>query len=87
MAESRPQQAPRFDTLEAFQEFWDDHDVTDFRTRDAEFSVSLRHVRNLVSIDPSVMAKVQAAARVRGVGAQTLVNLWLAEKVAQPGGR
>lgn len=58
--------------------------MTDYETREVEFTVDLRQVRNVVSIDPGVMASLQAAARSRGIGAQTLVNLWLAERVARP---
>jgi hypothetical protein len=82
MAGSRLRKAPRFKSVQEFQEFWDTHNVTDFKTREAHFDVDLRQSRNVVSVEPDIMTKVQAAARSKGVGAQTLINLWLAERVA-----
>lgn len=82
MAGSKQKTAPSFKSVEEFQEFWDSHDVTDFKTREAHFDVDLRHTRNVVSVEPEIMSKVQATARAKGVGAQTLINLWLAERVA-----
>jgi hypothetical protein len=82
MAGSRLKKAPSFTSVDEFQDFWDSHDVTDFRTREAYFHVDLRHTRNVVSVEPEIMSKVQSAARAKGVGAQTLINLWLAERVA-----
>ncbi|NCO35969.1 MAG: hypothetical protein AUJ92_12415 [Armatimonadetes bacterium CG2_30_59_28] len=81
MAGNRLKKPPSFTSLDGFQEFWDKHDVTDFQTQEAQFAVDLRHAKNVVSIEPGIMAKVQAAARANGVGTQTLINLWLAEKV------
>ena len=68
------------DTIEAVGEFWDTHDFTDFDSDkpDVKFRVS-----NKIAIDAELLSSVEQVARHRGVEVETLVNLWLSEKVFQ----
>ena len=68
------------DSLEKMGEFWDTHDFTQFDTDapDVEFTISSR-----VSIEPELLAAGEQQARLRGVGMETLVNLWLQEKLSE----
>ncbi len=61
-------------------EFWDTHDFTDFDSDrpDVKFRVSSK-----IAIDTELLSSVEQVARRRGVGVETLVNLWLSEKVFQ----
>lgn len=74
---------PSFKSLEAFQEFWDKHDLTEFdrQLREVSFEVDLRARRHLVSVDPDLMRRVRQVAREKGLSTESLVNLWLQEKV------
>ncbi len=67
-------------TLEAIGEFWDTHDFTEFDTDrpDVEFRVSSK-----VAIDVELLSSVEQVARRRGVGVETLINLWLREKLLE----
>lgn len=67
-------------TLEAIGEFWDTHDFTEFDTDrpDVEFRVSSK-----VAIDVELLSSVEQVARRRGVGVETLINLWLREKLSE----
>jgi hypothetical protein len=68
------------DTLEKMGEFWDTHDFTDFDTAapDVEFQVTCA-----VPLEVSLFTQVEQQARRRGVGIETLVNLWLQQKLAE----
>lgn len=71
-------------TPEEIGEFWDTHSLADHwdQTREAEFEVrALR--RRRVTLDPEVYSEIEAQARARGLMPETLVNLWLAERLHQ----
>ncbi len=70
----------RADTLEKMGEFWDTHDFTDFDTdaTDVEFKVSCA-----VPVELDLFSLVEKQARRRGVDVETLVNLWLQQKLVE----
>jgi hypothetical protein len=67
-------------TLEEMGKFWDSHDFTEFDTDtpDAEFAVTCA-----IPIELELLSEVENQARQRGVSVETLVNLWLQQKVAE----
>ena len=69
------------DTLEKMEEFWDSHDFTDFdnpATPDVEFQIACA-----VPIELELLSAVEQQARLRGVQVETLINLWLQQKLAE----
>jgi hypothetical protein len=70
------------ETLEEIGEFWDTHSLDDYwgETREAEFEVRAKQ-RKRITLEPQIYKELEAEARVRGVVPETLVNLWLAEKL------
>ena len=50
-------------------------------TEAQEFDVSLDRTRHLVGLSPDLAKSIVAEARRRGLSSETLVNLWLAEKL------
>jgi hypothetical protein len=80
MAENKLSSISQADSLEKMGEFWDTHDFTQFDTDapDIEFTIS-----TTVSIEPDLLAAVEQQARLRGIAVETLVNLWLQEKLAE----
>ncbi|MBI2877162.1 MAG: hypothetical protein HYY20_09800, partial [Candidatus Tectomicrobia bacterium] len=71
-------------SLEEIAEFWDTHSVDDYpdQTYEVEFEVRAQR-RRRVTLDPEVYAKIEEEAHLRGVSPETLVNLWLAERLAR----
>jgi len=81
MGESKLSSVSRADSIEQMGEFWDQHDFTDFDDQaapDVDFTV-----RSGVPLEPDLLARVEEQAARRGVSAETLVNLWLQEKLAE----
>jgi hypothetical protein len=72
-------------TIEEIADFWDSHSLDDYwdETHEVEFEVRAER-RRRITIDPDVYARLEAQARVRGVLPETLVNLWLVERLAVP---
>lgn len=67
-------------TLEEMGEFWDTHDFTehDTSTSDVEFAVTCA-----VPIELDLYSSVEEQAHRRGVTVETLVNLWIQQKLAE----
>jgi hypothetical protein len=70
-------------TLEEIADFWDTHSLADYwdQTHEVEFEVRAKR-RRRVTVDPEVYAQLEVQARARGLLPETLVNLWLAERLA-----
>ena len=68
----------RADSNEKVGEFWDSHDFTEFDTEapDVEFEVTCA-----VPIEIELFAAIEKQAHQRGVKVETLVNLWLQQKL------
>ena len=86
MAENNPQRDPipeHFADLEAAAEFWDSHDLADYEdlTGEVQFTVNLQRRRRLVALEPDLANRLAAEARKRGLSAESLVNLWLSERL------
>lgn len=66
-------------------EFWDTHDLGDYwdQTHPVEFEVDLRSETTYYPVDSSLSTKVRELARQRGVSAETLLNLWVQEKLQE----
>jgi hypothetical protein len=88
MVESKSVRDPipdQFATIEEAAEFWDTHDLADYwdLTEEVDFEVNLRRRRYPVALDPELAEKLAKEARQRGLSTETLVNLWLNEKLQQ----
>lgn len=71
-------------TLEEIAGFWDTHSLADYweQTHDVEVEVRAQR-RRRVTLAPEVYARVEAQARARGILPETLVNLWLMERLQE----
>ena len=62
-------------------EFWDTHDFTDFdnlETPDVECQMACA-----IPIEVDLLSALEQHARLHGVHVETLVNLWLQQKLAE----
>ncbi len=69
-------------------EFWDTHDLADYwdKTESVEFEIDIQSEVTYYAVDKELSAKIQAIAKRRGVSADTLLNLWLQEKLEEQKG-
>ena len=50
-------------------------------TREARFEVDLQHRVFLTALEPELAKRLVACARKQGVSTETLINVWLSEKL------
>ena len=68
-------------SLEKMIEFWDKHDFTEFddpNAPDVEF-----HSTVAVPVEPDLLSDIEELAHLRGINVETLVDLWLKEKLVE----
>lgn len=86
MASSKPARdalPEAFATIEEAATFWDTHSIADYwaETERVHFDVDLQRRHYLVALTPDIITRVMVAAQKQGVSAETLINLWLSEKL------
>ncbi len=71
-------------TLEEIADFWDTHSLADHwdETHEVEFEVRATR-RRRVTLDPDIYTQVETQAHARGISPETLVNLWLVERLQE----
>ena len=65
--------------------FWDTHDLSDFwgKTRATDFQVDIQSEVTYYSLDKTLSKKLQSVARNKGISTDTLINLWIQEKLQE----
>lgn len=69
------------DSPEKMGEFWDKHDFTEFDDPNAS-DVEV-HVSVAIPVEPDLLSDIEELAHRRGINVETLVNLWLKEKLVE----
>lgn len=82
---------PEFKSEQEESEFWDSHDATEFfeETTPVEMQfVDARPRKTLISLrlDADTIGELKHAAHARGMGYQTLIRMWILERLAQEAG-
>lgn len=69
-------------TLQEISDFWDSHSLADYwdQTHEVEFELRAKR-RRRVTLAPEIYQKLEEQARELGILPETLVNLWLAERL------
>ncbi len=78
-----------FGSLEEAGEFWDTHSTADYDdiSREVHFDVDLQRRTFLVPVEGALAKEITTLARREGLELETLVNVWLREKVSAAAGR
>lgn len=66
-------------------EYWDTHDLTEVweQTGPAEFEVDIQSEQVYYRLDRELFSQIVTLAHTRGISAETLLNLWIQEKLQQ----
>lgn len=64
-------------------EFWDTHDLADYweQTYPVDVEIDIQSDVTYYSLDTVLSSHLRTVAQRRGVSAQTLLNLWIQEKL------
>ena len=79
---------PKFASEQEESDFWDTHDSTDYlddTTPEDVIFVDARPNKTQISLrlEPDTIAKLKEVARRKGVGYQTLIRMWVMERLGQ----
>lgn len=66
-------------------EFWDTHDLSDYwdQTHPVEFEIDIQSEIMYYPLEVTLSDKMRSFAEQRGVSPETLINLWVQEKLLQ----
>lgn len=81
MGKNKLSSVSKANSYEKMGEFWDSHDFTEFddeSSSDVKFEISCK-----VSVEPDLLSSIEKHAKLRKIDTETLVNLWLHEKLNQ----
>jgi predicted HicB family RNase H-like nuclease len=72
-------------SYEQIGEFWDTHDLEDFwdQTQEADFKINIQSEVTYYRVEAKLSAKINSLAQQRGVSPETLLNLWVQEKLQE----
>lgn len=75
----------RASSYQEIGEFWDTHGLGDYwdQTKPARFEVDIQSEAIYYPVEPGLSAQISSIAKRRGVSPETLLNLWLKEKVVE----
>ena len=64
-------------------EFWDKHDLVDYwsKTKPVEFGLDVQSQVTYFALDRELSTKIKKISRKRGISPDTLVNLWVQERI------
>ena len=73
-----------FASLDQAADFWDRHDLSDYLDLTSPVAAEVRLERRtyLAALEPELAKQVSRYAQGQGVSSETLINLWLSEKLA-----
>ena len=73
--------------VESYQgigDYWDEHDSTEFgEEKEVGFDLQIHSQRRYFPLDSKLFLKIRKIAENHGVSEETLLNLWIQEKVNQ----
>lgn len=74
-----------FDSLEALGAFWDTHSTADYEEwmESIEMEFEFSPGKTYLAVAQNLLKPLRAVAKQQGVSTETVVNLWLQEKLAE----
>ena len=74
-----------FASIEALWDFWDSHSSADYEDlmEPVELFVELSSTKSYLFVVKDLYPRIRQRAHEKGISTETLVNLWLQEKLAE----
>lgn len=84
MAENNKKELPKFDSLDALTEFFDENDMGDFveSMPEVHFDVNLGRRMHFVAVDEEIAEKLSEISKREHTPSGAIVNSWLREKIS-----
>ena len=68
--------------IEEASEFWDTHSVADYPSQEVQLDYVPEGNVRFVAISNHLLRQIEKRAKAQGISVETLVNLWIQEKLA-----
>ncbi|MGI8470278.1 MAG: CopG family antitoxin [Pyrinomonadaceae bacterium] len=83
MTENNSKRLPKFESLDALVDFFDQNDLGDYLEQmpEAKFEMDLKKRSYLVAVDEEIGRRLAEISRREHLPSDTLVNSWLREKI------
>lgn len=81
MVDRKVEPIPENMTIEEASEFWDTHSVSDYPSHVIKLEYAPEEHTTFVAIANDLLDKVKEQAQKRGISTETLINLWIQEKL------
>jgi hypothetical protein len=75
-------QIPDDMTIHEASEFWDTHSVADYPSNIVQFEYKPEEMTTFVAVSNDFLGQLEIKAKKSGISIETLVNLWIQEKLA-----
>ena len=84
MTENNSNKLPKFDSLDALTDFFDENDLGKYAEQmpEANFEVDLKRRKFFVAIDEDLSEKLSEISKHEHLPSETIVNSWLREKIS-----
>ncbi len=84
MTENNQKQLPKFETLDALTDFFDENDLSEYTEQmpEANFEVNLKRRQYFVAIDEEISEKLSEISKRERQPSEIIVNSWLREKIS-----
>ncbi|MBU0511300.1 MAG: BrnA antitoxin family protein [Chloroflexi bacterium] len=76
---------PKFQSLDEMAAFFDETDMGDYLDGmpEVEFEINIQSRKTYFAVDAILDKKLSVVAKERGISAETLLNLWVQEKLQE----
>ncbi len=83
MEKNRRKTLPRSKSVRELVDFFETHDMGDYweQMPEAHFDVNIRKRTHLVALEEDIVDKLTEIARTRKISSESLINIWLKEKI------
>ena len=78
---SKEEHIPENMTIEEASEFWDTHSVADYSSHVVKFGYRPEEQITFVAIANDLLLQLEQHAKKQGASIETLINLWIKEKL------
>ena len=87
--QTKPSRIPKFANRQEEAELWDTHDLSDYwdKTKPVDFDIDISSEVTYYPVEADLSERIASIAKRKGVSAETLLNLWLEERVRKEGKR
>ncbi len=84
MTENNQKQLPKFETLDALTDLFDENDLGEYTEQmpEANFEVNLKRRKYFVAIDEEISEKLSEISKRERQPSEIIVNSWLREKIS-----